>query len=131
MKTQDSKGSVIAESLDRTLTLRTGIMLAIAAAFNMLARADIRFNIAVSALLVMGGFGIIRKRLWGPTMGVISSVVAVGYTVYEMLFFLYALSSELGVAVAQLAAIFIVPMDIICLIALSSSLKLRRALTTD
>ena len=105
--------------------------MAIAAAFNMLARADILLNIAVSVLLVMGGFGIIRKKLWGPTMGVISSVVAVGYTVYEMLFFLYALPPELGVRVAQLAAIFIVPMDVICLIALSSSLKLRRALTTD
>jgi len=137
MKKQGSKSSAIAESLDRTLTLRTGIMLSIAAAFNMLSRADIFLNIAVSALLVIGAFGIIRKRLWGPTMGVISSAVAVGYTVYEMLFFLYALPGllnlgpEFGVRVAQLAAMFIIPMDVICLIALSASWKLRRALIAD
>jgi len=137
MKKQGSKSSAIAESLDRTLTLRTGIMLSIAAAFNMLSRADIFLNIAVSALLAMGAFGIIRKRLWGPTMGVISSAVAVGYTVYEMLFFLYALpgllnlGSEFGVRVAQMAAMFIIPMDVICLIALFASWKLRRALIAD
>jgi len=137
MKTQDSKRSGIDESLDRTLAFRTGIMLAIAAAFNMLARADIFLNIAVSVLLVIGAFGVIRKRLWGPTMGIISSVIAIGYTVYEMLFFLYVLPEilnvgpEFGVNVAQTAAMFIVPLDVICLIALSASLKLRRALTID
>jgi len=137
MKDQGSKSGAIAESLDRTLALRTGIMLAIGAAFNMLSRADIFLNIAVSALLVIGAFGIIRKKLWGPTMGVISSAVAVGYTVYEMLFFLYVLPGllnlgpEFGVRVAQLAAMFIIPMDVICLIALSASLKLRRALIVD
>jgi len=134
MKKQGSKISATAESLDRTLKLRTGIMLAIAAAFNMLSRADIFLNIAVSALLVIGAFGIIRERLWGPTMGVVSSAVAIGYTVYEMFFFLYVLPSllnlgpEFGVSVAQMAAMFIIPMDVICLIALSASLKLRRAL---
>ena len=108
--------------------------MAIAASFNMLARADIFLNIAVSVLLVIGAFGIIRKRLWGPTMGVISSVIAIGYTIYEMLFFLYVLPGvlnlgpEFGVEVAQMAAIFVIPMDVICLIALSASLKLRRAL---
>ncbi len=137
MKAQDSKRSGIAESLDRTLAFRTGIMLAIAAAFNMLARADIFLNIAVSVLLVIGAFGVVRKRLWGPTMGVISSVIAIGYTVYEMLFFLYVLPEvlnvgpEFGVNLAQEAAMFIVPLDVICLIALSASLKLRRALTID
>jgi len=111
--------------------------LAIAAAFNMLARADIFLNIAVSVLLVIGAFGVIRKRLWGPTMGIISSVIAIGYTVYEMLFFLYVLPEilnvgpEFGVNLAQTAAMFIVPLDVICLIALSASLKLRRALTID
>jgi len=111
--------------------------LAIAAAFNMLSRADIILNIAVSVLLVIGAFGIIRKRFWGPTMGVISSAVAVGYTVYEMLFFIYVLPGlsnygpEFGVRVAQMAAMFIIPMDVICLIALSASLRLRRALMTD
>ena len=134
MKTQGSKSSAIADRLDRTLAFRTGIMLAIAASFNMLARADIFLNIAVSVLLVIGAFGIIRKRLWGPTMGVISSVIAIGYTIYEMLFFLYVLPGvlnlgpEFGVEVAQMAAIFVIPMDVICLIALSASLKLRRAL---
>jgi hypothetical protein len=131
MGKQGSKSSTIAESLDRTLELRTGIMLAIAAAFNMLSRADIFLNIAVSALLVTGAVGIIRRRPWGPRMGVISSAVAVGYTVYEMLFFLYVLPPELGARVAQLAAMFIIPMDIICLIALSTSWKLGRALITD
>jgi len=131
MKKQGSKSGAIAESLDRTLPLQTGIMMVIAAAFNMLSRADIRLNIAVSAFLVMGASGIIRKRPWGPTMGVISSSVAIGYTVYEMLFFLYMLPPELGVRVAQMAAMFIIPMDIICLIALSASWKLRRALMAD
>ena len=131
MKKQGSKGSAIAESLDRTLELRTGIMLAIAAAFTMLTTADMRLNIAVSAFLVIGASGIIRKRLWGPTMGVISSSVAIGYTVCEMLFFLYVLPPESGVKVAQLAAMFIIPMDIICLIALSASWKLRRALIAN
>ena len=131
MKKQGSKSGTVAESLDRTLPLQTGIMMVIAAAFNMLSRADIRLNIAVSAFLVLGASGIIRKRLWGPTMGVVSSSVAIGYTVYEMLFFLYVLPSEFGVRVAQLAAMFIIPMDIICLIALSTSWKLRRALIVD
>ena len=134
MKNRGSKGGASAESLDRTLALRTGIMLAIASAFNMLARADIFLNVIVSALLVIGAFGIIRRRLWGPTMGAMSSVIAVGYTIYEMSFFLYVLPGvmnlgpEFGVNVAQMAAMFIIPMDVICLIALSASLKLRRAL---
>jgi len=137
MKNLGSESGGVARSLDRTLPLRTGIMLAVAAALNMLSRADIFLNIAVSMLLVIGAFGIIRGRLWGPKMGVIASAVAIGYTVYEMLFFMYVLpgllnlSSEFGLGVAQMAAMFIVPMDVICLIALSASLKLRRASVID
>ena len=111
-----------------------GILLVLAGIINMMARIDITINLFISILLVTAGYGLLRRREWGPSMGIISTIFALIFSILELVLFYFVFPQLIknmtgdvisGRDLVLLGAMFIVPMDILCIIALFISHKLK------
>jgi hypothetical protein len=119
-----------------------GILLVLAGILNMMSRIDITLNLMVSILLVIAGYGLLRKKDWGPSMGMVSTMVAIPFSLIELLLFYFVFPSlieewtVLGITAHELVvlgAVFILPMDIFCVVGffLSRKLKYRSRLSRE
>ncbi|UCF07248.1 MAG: hypothetical protein JSW28_06230 [Thermoplasmata archaeon] len=106
-----------------------GALLVLAGVLNMMARIDIVINFIVSFLLVAAGYGLLGKKDWGPGMGIVSTVIAVPFTLFELALFYFVfpvyMENLSGLELVTLASLFIIPMDIMCIISFYISHKLR------
>lgn len=111
-----------------------GILLVLAGIINMMARIDITINLLISILLVTAGYGLLKRRDWGPSMGIISTIIAIVFSILELALFYFVFPELIrnmtgeaitGRDLVLLGAMFIVPMVILCIIALFISHKLK------
>jgi hypothetical protein len=106
------------------------MLLMLAAVNNMLVRVDIILNASVSIMLAVGGYGVLKRKDWGPSVGYFLSLATVLFAAYEAAMFYYVYPSVLGIPAQELLSVasrYLLPLVIVCVAAFSLSRKLRKS----
>ena len=89
-------------------SVKIGVLLILAGIVNILARISLVFDLIVTAILLMGGYGLVTERPWGLKFGIIASLVGVvfacveGILFYVFRFMFLELIGEMGVEMTEM-----------------------------
>ncbi|MHA1583576.1 MAG: hypothetical protein ACTSYM_13925 [Candidatus Baldrarchaeia archaeon] len=89
-------------------SVKIGVLLILAEIVNILARVSLVFDLIVTAILLVGGYGLVTERPWGLKFGIIASLVGVvfacveGILFYVFRFMFLELIGEMGVEMTEM-----------------------------
>jgi len=89
-------------------SVKIGVLLILAGIVNILARVSLVFDLIVTAILLVGGYGLVTERPWGLKFGVVASLVGVvfacveGILFYVFRFMFLELIGEMGVEMTEM-----------------------------
>jgi hypothetical protein len=129
MPENTSAASTTIPSRASNVRVALGILLILAAVNNMLVRVDLILNALISVMLAVGGYGVLKRKDWGPSVGYILSLATILFAAYEVAVFYYVYPGILQIPAEELLGValrYLLPLVIICVATSSLSWKLRR-----
>jgi len=115
------------------IRIALGVLLALAAINNMLVRVDIILNTSVTVMLVIGSYGVLRKKEWGPSLGSALSLITLLFSTYEAVMFYYVYPAVFNYSAQELLALtmrYLIPLDVICVTAFALSRRVQKSSVT-